>query len=250
MLFLCSFQALGMQCCDVDHAVFFGTWTTPPNPSIPPLPDVAPLFVIILVHVDDGLIVCNSIPLYSWIILQLQKTIEIIDMGPASLYLGIHVTRDCPRWKLWLSQCSYCIELLRVWNLSNCTTASTSMVIKPYLLPPSQTTLPEIEDDDVKPLFQKLVGSLIYLTISTCPDISYAAMALGQFNANPTWAHLVAGKCILRYIAGTLDLALEFNFDGGAVPASIGGFICNCIVSNADWASDKTDQKSISGYCF
>jgi len=52
------------------------------------------------------------------------------------------------------------------------------------------------------------------LAICTRPDISYAAMSLGQFNANPSRAHLVAAKRVLRYIAGTVDLALEFNFDG------------------------------------
>ena len=46
------------------------------------------------------------------------------------------------------------------------------------------------------------------------------------------------------------DLVLEFNFDGGAVPATLGGFLRNCAVSDADWASDETDQCSISGYCF
>jgi hypothetical protein len=250
MLLVRSFNALGLQRCDVDHAVFYGTWTVPPDPSIPPLPGNAPLYAIIPVHVDDGLIVCNSVPLYSWIISQLQKTIEIIDMGPASLYLGICITRDRTRRKLWLSQKSYCVELLRVWNMSNCTTTNTPMVVKPYLLPPSQTSLPDIKDDDIKPLFQKLVGSLIYLAVSTRPDISYAAMALGQFNANPTRGHLIAGKRVLRYIAGTLDLSLEFNFDGGVVPATIGGFIRNCAVSDADWASDESDRKSISGYCF
>ena len=250
MLLVRSFSALGLQRCDVDHAVFYGTWTVPPDPSIPSLPGNTPLYAIIPVHVDDGLIVCNSIPLYSWIISQLQKTIEIIDMGPASLYLGIRITRDRTRRKLWLSQKSYCVELLRVWNMSNCTTTNTPMVVKPYLLPPSETSLPDIKDDDIKPLFQKLVGSLIYLAVSTRPDISYAAMALGQFNANPTRGHLVAGKRVLRYIAGTLDLSLEFNFDGGVVPATIGGFIRNCAVSDADWASDESDRKSISGYCF
>jgi hypothetical protein len=182
MLLVRSFQALGLQRCDVDHAVFYGTWAVPPDPSIPPLPDNAPLFAIIPVHVDDGLIVCNSIPLYLWIIARLQQSLEIIDMGPASLYLGIRITHDRTRRKLWLSQKSYCVELLRTWNMSNCTTACTPMVIKPYLLPPTQTALPDVKDDDIKPLFQKLVGSLIYLAISTRPDISYAAMALGQFN--------------------------------------------------------------------
>ena len=121
---------------------------------------------------------------------------------------------------------------------------------KPYLLDPMPNALPEIADDDIKPLFQKLVGSLIYLAICTRPDISYAAMSLGQYNANPTRSHLVAAKRVLRYIAGTVDFTLEFNFDGGAVPTTIGGFIQNCVITDADWASDESDRKSISGYCF
>jgi hypothetical protein len=250
MLLLRCFTSLGMHRCEVDHAVFVGTWSSPPDPSIPSLPDNAPLFALIPVHVDDGLIVCNSLPLYSWIISELQKTIEIIDMGPASLYLGNRIIRDRPRRKLWLSQRSYCIELLRVWNLSNCTHASTPMANKPHLLEPAPNALPHVKDDDIKPLFQRLVGSLIYLAVCTRPDISYAAMALGQFNANPTRTHLVAAKRVLRYLAGTLDLALEFNFDGGALPATVSGFLRNCAFSDADWASDESDRKSISGYCF
>src|SRR5271155_5697382 len=87
-LLMRCFTSLGLHRCDVDHAVFLGTWTTPPDPSIPPLPSRSPLFAIIPVHVDDSLFICNSIPLYSWIISELWKSIEIIDMGPASLYLG------------------------------------------------------------------------------------------------------------------------------------------------------------------
>lgn len=75
-------------------------------------------------------------------------------------------------------------------------------------------------------------------------------MALGQFNMNPTCAHLVAAKCVLQYLASTLDLPLKFNFDGGVIPMTLGGSICACAVFNADWASDKSDCRSISGYCF
>ena len=251
-LLLECFAILGMHHCEVDHAIFSGTWTVPPHPLIPALSSNAPLFVIIPVHVDDGLIVCNSLPLYNWIIMEaeLQKSLEIIDMGPASLYLGNHITRDRSRRKLWLSQKSYCVDLLHTWNLSNCMPASTPMTTKPYLLEPMPNALPEIADDDIKPLFQKLVSSLIYLAICTRPDISYAAMSLGQFNATPSRSHLVAAKRVLRYIAGTVDLALEFNFDGGVVPATVGGFIRNCAIYDVDWASDKSDRRSISGYCF
>ena len=156
MLLLRCFTALGMQRCEVDHAVFYGTWLKYPHPSVPSLPGDVPLFAIIPVHVDDGLIVCNSLPLYVWIITELQKSLEIIDMGPASLYLGIRITRDRARRKLWLSQKAYCIELLRTWNLSNCTSATTPMVTKPYLTDPLLNALSTVHDDNIRPLFQKL----------------------------------------------------------------------------------------------
>src|SRR5271156_7059397 len=35
MLLLRCFTSLGMHRCDVDHAVFVGTWTTPPDSSVP-----------------------------------------------------------------------------------------------------------------------------------------------------------------------------------------------------------------------
>jgi hypothetical protein len=103
--------------------------------------------------------------------------LKIVDMGPASLYLGVCITRDRTRRKLWLSQKSYCIKPLWVWNMTSCTTATTPMVVKPYLLAPLPNSLPGITDNDIKPLFQKLVGSLIYLAICIHPDISDAAMA-------------------------------------------------------------------------
>lgn len=142
----------------------------PPHPSIPPLPNKMPLVVIIPVHVDDGLIICNSLLLYSWILSELQKSLEIVDMGPVSLYLGICITCNQSQWNLWLSQKSYCIELLHNWNLSNCTVATIPMALKPYLIDPSPTLLPDIHNDNVKPLFQKLVGSLIHISCCLYPS--------------------------------------------------------------------------------
>ena len=86
--------------------------------------------------------------------------------------------------------------------------------------------------------------------ICTRPDIAYAAMALGQYNANPTRAHLLAAKGVLCYLAGTLDNGLCFTVPPPDIPSLVSPFIQNCALTDADWASDETDRKSISGYCF
>ena len=79
------------------------------------------------------------------------------------------------------------------------------------------------------------------------PDIAYATMALGQFNTSPTRAHLVCTKGVLRYLAGTVHICLQFpcppSPDTPILPTTHG-------LSDADWALDEKDCKSISGYCF
>jgi len=53
-----------------------------------------PVTLLIPVHVDDGLVVTNSIPLYNWFMTEICKNIEAVNLGPASLYLGIRIIRD------------------------------------------------------------------------------------------------------------------------------------------------------------
>lgn len=110
--------------------------------------------------------------------------------------------------------------------------------------------LPEISDADLLPKYQRLVGCLLYLAIATRPDISYYAMWLGQFNASPTRSHFLAAKHVLRYLAGTGTLALSLGVPSSSVPSSMQGFMQNVGCSDADWASDSLDRKSISGYSF
>ncbi|PPQ84971.1 hypothetical protein CVT24_000149, partial [Panaeolus cyanescens] len=45
---------IGMLRCEVDHAVFFGEWLSPPHPSIPMPANGGPLRLIFPIHVDDG----------------------------------------------------------------------------------------------------------------------------------------------------------------------------------------------------
>ena len=52
-------------------------------------------------------------------------------------------------------------------------------------------------------LYRRLVGSLVYLTI-TRPDISYAVHQVSQYLSAPRSTHYAALLCILRYLKGTL----------------------------------------------
>ena len=90
-------------------------------------------------------------------------------------------------------------------------------------------------------LYQSAVGSLLYLSIGTRPDITYAVSSVAKFCADPSKQHLTAVKRILRYLKGTAHLGLLYSKDD-----------CNDCVgySDADWAGDIDDRKSTSGYLF
>ena len=63
---------------------------------------------------------------------------------------------------------------------------------------------------------------------------------LSQFLLAPTTTHWVACKRILYYIKGTLDYGISFY---PTSVLSLEGF------SDADWATNLDDQKSMSGLC-
>jgi len=75
-------------------------------------------------------------------------------------------------------------------------------------------------------------------------------MALGQYNASLTRAHLLAAEGVQQYLAGTADLSLEFGMEQSAISAPICGFVQCYVITDADWATNEKDQWSISGYCF
>ena len=241
---------IGLSRCEVDHAVFRGSWSSPPDTSVQMPPDGHNLELVVPVHVDDGLVTTNSISLYTWFLAEVSKDLEVVDLGPASLYLGIRIVRDRSKRKLWLSQKPFITDLLSTWNMTECHTASVPLRTKLHQLrPPPENALHEIPDHILTQKYQSLVGSLIYLAVCTRPDISYVACSLGQYNTNPTRAHMIAAKGVLRYLAGTVDYALEYG--GGNLEEPVHGLAKGaCGLSDSDWATDEMDRKSISGYCF
>lgn len=92
--------------------------------------------------------------------------------------------------------------------------------------------------------YRRIVGSLLYLTVNTRPDISVAVSILSRKICNPTEQDLTELKRILKYLSSTKDLKLKV---GNNLPESetiLEGY------ADADWAGDVKTRKSTSGYIF
>ena len=142
----------------------------PPTPIYSTLFSGDPLFLIIPIHVDDGLAITNSSPLYEWFVLEISKTIDFICLGPIlnTRYLGQRIIRDRNNKIIQISQSDLIVDLLDEWNLNDCKTLSVPLHHNPSSLPPSPpNACPDIPDDKILLSYQRLVGSLTYLAISS-----------------------------------------------------------------------------------
>ena len=90
--------------------------------------------------------------------------------------------------------------------------------------------------DDVN-YYQQIVGSLIYLSNSTRPDIAYAVSYLARSMTAPTEENFSNAKRVLRYLKGSRNLALNFNNKNQDLFA----------YSDSSYAEEK-DRKSVGGY--
>lgn len=91
-------------------------------------------------------------------------------------------------------------------------------------------------------MYREAVGSLIYLTTCTRPDVSFVVSKLSQYFAEPTEEQWVTVKHVLRYLRGTTEKVLSFRRSDSE---KLGLLAC----SDASWAADTSDRRSTAGYC-
>ena len=166
----------------------------------------------------------------------LSLKFKMKDLGPLHHFLGVKVIQDPENEAIWLGQPSYTENLLYEFGMSDCKPVKTPVSSDVKLLKCENES--DVYDQKV---YQAAVGSLLYLSTKTRPDISYAVGNVARFCAKPTKQHWMAVKRIFRYLRGTSNLGLLYH--GKASPDCIG-------YSDADWAGDVGDRKSTSGYMF
>ncbi|XP_020679032.1 uncharacterized protein LOC110097127 [Dendrobium catenatum] len=184
----------------------------------------------ILIYVDDFLVTGNNAAAIQRLLQQQKTQFALKQLGNVSLFLGIQVIQS--KTGLFLSQQHYATKILHDAGFKDCKPAPTPVT------PSSKAQLTVIPPFSDPSLYQRLAGSLQYLSI-TRPDIAYATNRICQHMQNPTEQDFNALKRLLRYINGTLSYGL---------PITIGNLDLHSY-SDADWASDASDRKSISGFC-
>ncbi|XP_042012296.1 secreted RxLR effector protein 161-like [Salvia splendens] len=88
--------------------------------------------------------------------------------------------------------------------------------------------------------YSNVIGSVMYLMVSTRPDMAYVVSCLGRYMANPGPVHWEALKWLLRYLKNTSMYGLCFSKHDQGV--ELCGFV------NSNYANDKDKRKSTTSY--
>ncbi len=127
-------------------------------------------------------------------------------MGDLKHYLGMVWKRDRKTRTSWLDQSQYARKVIKRFGMEN----------SKYNATPVTKMEIEQDNDDKKfedvNLYQQVVGSLIYLSIGTRPDIGFAISVLSRRMTTPPEKMWKIAKSVLRYLNGTLDYGIVTNW--------------------------------------
>jgi hypothetical protein len=132
--------------------------------------------ILISLHVDDQLIASNNRPQLDEFKRQLNGTFECSDSGAANYFLGFNITRDRSNKVLELGQQHFVDKILAKFDMANCNPVTTPL---PLGFKPIPATEDEFNGARELP-YAQLVGSILYLSTITRPDLAYAANTLSR----------------------------------------------------------------------
>lgn len=189
----------------------------------------------VLVYVDDLIVASKSIQMLEEVPISLRKSFEISEMGEIHHYLGMEVEKN-EDGDYFLSQRRYINDIIILSGLNEA--KESNIPLDPGYV--TKENEGEVLPDNRN--YQKFIGKLLYVAINTRPDIATAVSILSRNTSRPNQEDWIELKRVIRYLKGTNNYRLRLS--KLTEPEGIVGY------SDADWAENRRDRKSNSGYVF
>jgi hypothetical protein len=128
---------------------------------------------------------------------QMARMFGMKDLGEAKKILGMEIHRDRKNGKLWLSQQKYVEKILMRFDMNNVKLVSIPLASH-FKISSSLCPSTDEENDYMSRVsYANVVGSLMYVMVSTRPDISHAVGVVNRYMENPGKEHWATVKWVL-----------------------------------------------------
>ncbi|KAE9067260.1 hypothetical protein PF007_g28142 [Phytophthora fragariae] len=195
--------------------------------------------VLLPIYVDDILLVGNEKDV-NFVDKALTERFKMKILGDVNYLLGLQIKYE-PETHVSFKQTKYIQDIMTKFNMESAYPVRIPMTVDGVKL---QDASPE-EHEKCKNLpYRSLVGYLQYLVSGSRPELGTAVRILSKFLNTYGVAHWRAAKRVLRYLIGSQDMGLQFDFER----ARQFDKMRLEVYTDANFASEGGDMKSVSGF--
>jgi hypothetical protein len=170
----------------------------------------------------------------------MARTFDMKDLGAAKQILGMEIFRDKRNGKIWLSQQKYVDKILLRFCMNSVKPVSVPFMSHFKLSSSLCLSTKEEKEYMSRIPYANAVGSLMYVMVSTRPDISHVVGVVNRYMENPGKDYWATVKWVLWYLRGTSDYCITYN----------GGREFVCVYVDSDFVGDLDKMRSTSRYVF
>ena len=188
------------------------------------------LVLILAVHVDDMAVAGTRVEVNKLLVTLNKKDFETNDLGELSFFTGCTITQYTEKGLTSISQKTFIETLARRFDV---TTTS------PYPASPCANLGTRVEGGSGGTWpYKEAVGGLMWLVVMSRPDITNAVRAVSRQSNSPAERRWKAVLQIIRYLLGTKDLSLTFEWGSGLEIS---------VFADANYTEKADYRRSVSG---
>ena len=166
--------------------------------------------IIVVVYVDD-ITTAGSRSDINRLMDHLRSQFKVTEKGSHKYILAIEIKYTLEYMEL--SQHPYITNIVSRFAMDSCRPVSTPIDPKTSLVKASDSD-PVFEQN----LYQRMIGSLMYLVTCTRPDLAFSVSYLSHFSSHSLERHHTAVEKVFRYLAGTRSMSLKYKRSPTSVP--------------------------------
>ena len=159
----------------------------------------------VILYVDDGIICSDNLVKMNDLFCKLSLVFSV-KSSEAEFFVGMQIKRDRILKTLKLFQSAYTHKILNRFNFDNC--ASLSIPADPNT---KFCKTDEKSNQTYNCPYREAIGSLMFLMVSTRPDIAYTMSVLSHFSEQPNENHWNGVKRVFWYLKGTINYEILFG---------------------------------------
>lgn len=185
--------------------------------------------LVLAIYVDDAIIIGNDNNEMETLVRKLNNEFEMSVNRNPKTFLGMTIQKT--NKGIRLAQTEYATKIVEKFGMKDSKEVNTPAV---------KTVNDQNNTTNTSYPYREAIGSLLYLSNKTRPDLSFAVNLASRRVECPTENDVIAIKRIFRYLKGTLDKGIKFKAESSDMHIQA--------YSDSDYAEDPDTRKSTTGF--